>query len=315
MKQASDKYMNPKISVIIPCFNYGRFIEETVYSALAQTFKDYEIIIIDDGSTDSHTIETLNKIEKEHPEIKIIYQLNGHLSNARNNAIKASRGEFFFPLDADDTIEPTILEKCYEVISKEPKLGLVYTYMHYFGSEDLVWKNQEYNFYDLLWANHPSVCALIRKKAWEEIGGYDEDMKDGYEDWEFWIRLGKYGWFGKLVREPLYNYRRHAQSMISRSELKHDSIVRYIRNKHKGLYEKESLRHIKKIWKSDCNSSFLSFLRSRLEAAGLLDRELWKNHPLKAAGRCMPARLKSKINSLFKKRHKHNDSPASSSSS
>ena len=101
MKEASVNIMNPKISVIIPCFNYGRFIGETVHSVLAQTFKDYEIIIIDDGSTDSYTIEALNKIEKEHPEITIIYQPNGHLSNARNNGIKAARGEFFLPLDAD----------------------------------------------------------------------------------------------------------------------------------------------------------------------------------------------------------------------
>ena len=145
-----------------------------------------------------------------------------------------------------DTIEPTILEKCYEVISKEPELGFVYPYVHFFGNEDYVWENQEYNFYDLLWTNHPTLSALIRKKAWEEIGGYDENMKDGNEDWEFWIHLGKHGWFGKLLCEPLFNYRRHGESMLSGTELKYGSIVRYIRSKHKDLYEKESLRQIKK---------------------------------------------------------------------
>ncbi len=297
--------MNPKISVIIPCFNYGRFIEEAVHSVLAQSFKDYEIIIVDDGSTDSHTLEILNKIENEHPEIIIIHQPNGHLSNARNNGIKASRGEFYLPLDADDTIEPTILEKCYDLISQEPELGFVYPYVHFFGNEEYVWENQEFNFYDLLWANHPTLSALIRKKAWEEIGGYDEAMKDGYEDWEFWIRMGKHGWFGKLWREPLFNYRQHGVSMLKETELKHDLIVRYIRNKHKDLYEKESLEQIKHIWKSYDYSSFLMFLGSKLEQAGFLYSEVWKKHPFKAAGRAIPVpikRIKRKINSLFRKR-------------
>jgi glycosyltransferase involved in cell wall biosynthesis len=294
--------MNPKISIIIPCFNYGRFIEETVDSVLAQTFKDYEIIIVDDGSTDPHTIEVLNRIGKEHPEIIILHQPNGHLSNARNNGVKASRGEFYLPLDADDTIEPTMLEKCYEVMSTDSQLGFVYTYVNYFGSEEFVWRNQQYNFYDLLWANHPSVCALIRKKAWEEIGGYDEAMKDGYEDWEFWIRMGKHGWFGRGLREPLYNYRRHAQSMISKSELKHDAIVRYILNKHKDLYEEKSLKQIKNTWKPGYNGSPLGFLRSRFETAVLLDFNLWKKYPLRAASRWVPVRLRSEINSLLTKR-------------
>ncbi len=297
--------MNPIISVIIPCFNYGRFIEEAVQSVLAQTFKDYEIIIIDDGSTDFLTMEVLTEIEKKHPGIKIIHQPNGHLSNARNNGIKVSRGEFYLPLDADDTIEPTLLEKCYAVISQEPELGYVYPYVRFFGNKDFVWENQEFNFYDLLWVNHPTLSALIRKKAWEESGGYDEDMKEGYEDWEFWIRLGKGRWFGKLLPEPLFNYRKHGESMLSGTELKHNSIVRYIRSKHKDLYEEESLRLIKMTWKSYDYSSFLMGLGSKLEEAGLLYSEIWKKHPVKAAGRAIPVRIKKikrKIDSLFRKR-------------
>ncbi len=296
--------MNPQISVIIPCFNYGRFIEEAVHSVLAQTFKDYEIIIVDAGSTDPHTLDTLKKVGKKYPEITIIHQQNGHLSNARNNGIKASRSEFYLPLDADDTIEPTLLEKCFEVISKEPNLGFVYPYVHFFGTRDSVWENQEFNFYDLLWANHPTLSALIRKKAWEEIGGYDEDMKDGYEDWEFWIRMGKHGWFGKLLPEPLFNYRQHGKSMLSRTELKHNSIVKYIRNKHKELYEKDSLVQLKNIWKTYDYSSFLMALGSKLEEAGLLYSEIWKKHPLKAAGRAIPVRIKLVkriMNSMFAK--------------
>jgi glycosyltransferase involved in cell wall biosynthesis len=284
--------MNPKISVIIPCFNYGRFIEDAVHSVLAQTFKDYETIIVDDGSTDPYTKEVLNKIEKKYPEITIIHQNNGHLSNARNTGIKASRGEFYVSLDADDTIETTMLDKCYEVIQKDPKLGYVYTHMHYFGFEDFVWEYPEYNFYDLLWVNQLHGSALVRRQAWKEIGGYDEAMKDGCEDWEFWIRLGKHSWFGKLLPEPLFNYRKHGESMVSKTELKYNEILQYIRNKHKDLYEKESLRQIKKIWKSYNYSSFLMVLGSKLEEAGLFYSEIWKKDPVKAAGRAMPLQIK-----------------------
>ncbi|MDP1845264.1 MAG: glycosyltransferase family A protein [Candidatus Moranbacteria bacterium] len=294
--------MIPKISVVIPCYNYGEYIEETVESVLAQTFRDYEIIIVDDGSTDQYTLDILDKIGKEHPEIKIVYQFNGHLSNARNNGIKASRGEFFLPLDADDIIEPTMLEKCYEMISSDPKLGFIYTYTHFFGTENSIWKNQEYNFYDLLWANHPTVCALVRKKAWEEAGGYDENMKDGYEDWEFWIRLGKLGWFGKVVKESLFNYRRHGESMLSGTELKHYEIIKYIRTKHKDIYARASLAKIKRAWNPKGSGGVFRNLGAKLKGAGLSNAELWKKHPLKALGRCIPIRIKRKINSIFKKR-------------
>jgi glycosyltransferase involved in cell wall biosynthesis len=290
--------MNPKISVIIPYYNYGQYIKETVASVLAQTFKDYEIIIIDDESTDTHSIQVLAEIEKKYPGIKIIRQKNGHLSNARNNGIKVSQGDFFLSLDSDDTIEPTMLEKCFEAILKDSKLGFVYTFTHFFDQEDIVWKNQEYNLYDLLWANHPTVCALVRKKAWEEVGGYDENMKAGYEDWEFWIRLGRNGWFGKLIREPLFNYRRHGESMISGSELKHDKIVKYIREKYQDLYSRESMKKIKKTWKPQ-GENHLELLKSKIKAAGLLDNNLWKKHPLSALGRFVPIRIKRKTNSLL----------------
>lgn len=293
---------NPKISIIIPCYNYGRFITETVESVLAQTLKNFEIIIIDDGSTDQKTLGVLEKLKEMHPEIKIIHQANGGPANARNNGIRISQGEYFLPLDADDMIKPIMLEKCYEEIAKDPKLGMVYTWVHFFGNDDAVWKNSDYNFFDLLHANQATVSALVRKEAWEEVGGYDESMRDGYEDWEFWISLGEKGWFGKLIREPLFNYRKHGTSTNMGAELKHDSIVKYIREKHSVLYSKESLAKIKKTWWSKGKRGLLKNISGKFEGAGLSDSELWKKHPLMAAGRIFPIRLKRKINSFFGKK-------------
>jgi len=205
------------------------------------------VIIVDDGSDDSETLSVLQKIGNQYPEIQIIRQKNGGLASARNNGIKNSRGEFLMPLDADDTIEPEMLEKCYEEIVKNTKLGMVYTWVRFFGNDEAVWKSGEYNFYDFLCSNQATVSALVRKRAWEEVGGYDENMRDGYEDWEFWINLGKAGWFGKLICEPLFNYRRHGTFITSGAELKHDAIVKYIREKHGDLYSRKSLKGLSPI--------------------------------------------------------------------
>jgi glycosyltransferase involved in cell wall biosynthesis len=300
----NSKHFNekPMISVIIPCYNSGELLNEAVDSVFRQTFKNYEIIITDDGSDDSETLRLLGELEKKNPKLKILHQENRGPANARNSGIKISKGEFFLPLDADDTIEPMMLEKCHAVISKNPKLGFVYTYTHFFGKEDAVWKNPEYNFFDLLWANQSTVSALVRKKAWEEIGGYDENEENKYEDWEFFISLGQHGWYGEVVKEPLFNYRKYGdESRLGVSELKHDEAVRYIREKHKDLYSKESVRKIKKTWKSQ-GENYFEKLRSKMKATGAGDAELWKKQPHVAIGRLVPIRVKRKLNSIFGKR-------------
>lgn len=292
---------SPKISVIVPCFNYGRFLMEAVESVLKQTFRDFEVVIVDDGSSDPETLSVLQKIEKNHSEIQIIHQKNGGPAKARNWGIESSRGEFFLPLDADDTIEPEMLEKCFQEMIKNPKLGMVYTWVHFFGNDEAIWKSGEYNFYEFLHSNQATVSALVRKRAWEDVGGYDENMRNGYEDWEFWINLGKAGWFGKLIRESLFNYRRHGTSITSGAELKHDAIVRYIRTKHSDLFSKKSLAETRKAWKPQGEKYFENFA-SKLKAAGISDSNLWKKNPFVAIGRLIPIRVKRKINSFFKKR-------------
>jgi glycosyltransferase involved in cell wall biosynthesis len=238
----------PKISVIIPCHNYGKFVKEAVQSVLLQTFHDFEIIIVNDGSTDDFTLKVLKEIKEAHPEILIIDQKNGHLSNARNSGIKASKGEFVLPLDADDIIEPTMLEKCLDELKKDEKLGLVYTYVRLFGNIDEIWERPEYDLYELLQGNYIVATSLIRKKAWEDVGGYDENMKNGYEDWDFYIRLGKNGWYGKLIKETLFCYRKHGKSMIEDTIKKHDLNVEYIKTKHADIYNDKKMAEIKDIW-------------------------------------------------------------------
>jgi glycosyltransferase involved in cell wall biosynthesis len=214
-----------------------------VESVLRQTFRNFEIIIVDDGSTDIETLRILDDLVIKYPEITVIHQPNGHLANARNNGIVAAKGEYILPLDADDLLEPTILEKCVAVLDSDSSVGFAYVQARLFGDRDEIWVSQEYDFYDLLLGNNYIVATnLYRRQAWEQVGGYDESMREGYEDWEFLIRLGKIGWRGKFIPEPLFLYRKHGTSMIDWATDRHDRLVKYIREKHSDIYGEERVK-------------------------------------------------------------------------
>jgi glycosyltransferase involved in cell wall biosynthesis len=239
----------PKISVVIPCYNHGKYVEEAIISVKKQTFSDYEIIVVNDGSTDKETIMVLEQLREKYRDVLFIDQENGHLANARNTGIRVSQGKFFLPLDADDKIAPQMLAQCFAEIEKDDRLGFVYTYTQFFGDFTATLPRPQYDFYELLRKNYIVASALIRKSAWQEIGGYDENMQSGYEDWEFYIRLGKSGWHGNLITKPLFCYRKHGASMISDATIKNDMNAKYIRTKHADVYTPEKLHEIKTKWK------------------------------------------------------------------
>ena len=201
----------PFVSVIIPCFNYGKFLAEAVESVINQTFKDFEIIIVNDGSNDNskEVAEDLVNKYRNDLQIRLINQLNsGQPAITRNNGIKEAKGDYILCLDADDKIAPTMLEKSMSVLEAFPDLGVAYTHRQDFDGSGQLVKASEYNFELLKRQNILSVCSLFRKKVWEEVGGYRTNVK-GLEDWDFWIALGAKGYFGKLIPEPLFFYRRH----------------------------------------------------------------------------------------------------------
>ena len=235
------------ISVIIPCYNYGKYVLEAIDSVLASTFQDFEIIVVNDGSTDEYTNNLLKCLNR--PKTRVIIQHNQGLSQARNNGINEALGKYFLPLDSDDTIEPTFLEKAYWIMETDEKLGFVYPYVRLFGDENYIWKTMDYNFYDLLWDNQISVCSLVRKKAWHEVGGYNRNMIYGYEDWEFWINLGKHGWFGQNIPEPLFNHRKHGVTMTKTALDKRKFLIEQIKKNHPDIYCTKKLKELKKIWK------------------------------------------------------------------
>lgn len=242
-----ENQQQPLVSVVIPCFNYGQYVVEAIDSCINSTFENIEIIVVNDCSTDPYTIDVLSRLNK--PKTRVIHHLeNKGLPTARNTGIKEAKGKYILPLDADDTIEPTFIEKTVHVLETNPRLGFVSTGRRHFGNQNSTHIPPQYNFYKLLFQNLCSVTSLFRKKAWEDVGGFNEEMTLGYEDWDFWISLGEKGWFGYRIPEILFNYRKHGKSMITDARKKHKYLVNQIRKNHPQLYTQKRLAKIKRIW-------------------------------------------------------------------
>ncbi|WP_084031657.1 glycosyltransferase family 2 protein [Anaerobacillus arseniciselenatis] len=238
-----DKTIQPLVSIIIPCYNYGKYIEEAVQSALDQTYENIELIIVNDASTDPFTIDILEKLN-HHSKLTIIHhESNKKLPAARNTAIKAASGKYILPIDADDKVDRTIVEKTVEVLEERADVGFVSVGIQYFGAINKVSIPSPFNLKTLLYRNIVSVTSLFRKEAWEQVGGYNEKFIYGYEDWEFWLNLAKHGWHGVLIKEPLFHYRKHGKSMIDDAVKKHLKIVSQIINIHSELYNETKITH------------------------------------------------------------------------
>jgi glycosyltransferase involved in cell wall biosynthesis len=239
----------PLVSIIIPCYDYGKYVLDAIDSCLNNTYKNFEIIVVNDCSTDPYTNKVLSNLKK--PKTRVINHIkNKGLPAARNTGIKASRpGKYILPLDADDTINPDFIQKTVRVLEDRPNVGFVSTGRTHFGTQNLTHVPPQYNFYDLLFQNLCSVTSLFRRKAWEEVGGFNEKMQEGYEDWDFWISLGEKGWHGYRIPDILFNYRKHGRSMINDSLKIHDELVKQIRENHPDLYKPEKLAELAKIWK------------------------------------------------------------------
>lgn len=239
MQEVSD-HSSPRVSVVIPCYNYAHFLSDAVGSVLRQVYRDFEIIIVNDGSTDETRV-TADRIIKDNPDTRIILinQTNQGLSMSRNNGIAAAKGEFILPLDADDIIMPTLLEEAVKALNDEPEAAFAYPDIIIFGdiTDDEVRYAVDYDLSRLLRVNFiPGAGSLFRKSVWAEVGGYKKEMNKGYEDWEFWIALGEAGHYGRFLNKRLYNYRKHGPSMLDDSSKKHKDLVYQIRKYHLRLY-------------------------------------------------------------------------------
>ncbi|MFB0845126.1 glycosyltransferase [Paenibacillus oleatilyticus] len=227
--------MEPLVGIVIPCYNYGVYIEEAVDSVLKSTYKTIEIIIVDDGSTDLYTIEVLSKMEAK-PLTKVVRRVNGGLSAARNTGIRYTQAQYILTLDADDKIESTFIEKAVWILEHKNDVAYVYSLVQLFGEENKIWRTFRAPLSYLKFRNVVPATIVMRKECWEAVGGYDESMRDGYEDWEFILRLAKSRFFGFHINETLFYYRKHKGSMLEGSKKKDAKLKKLIISKHPDMY-------------------------------------------------------------------------------
>jgi glycosyltransferase involved in cell wall biosynthesis len=235
------------ISVVIPCYNPSDYLLEAIASVSAQTHRETEIIVVNDGSDGG---ESRRVLEEAARRVQVyLEQSNQGPGPARNAGIRAARGRFFAPLDADDLLEPSYLAECLAALQKDASAAFAYSDYRVFGSENYLERSGQYNLYTLLDRNFLPYSAVIRKTAWEEAGGYDGSMPYyGYEDWEFWLRLGAQGHFGKGVPKSLFRYRKHGASMYDIALAHHHEIITYMQSRHPELYKYEARARVKARW-------------------------------------------------------------------
>lgn len=225
-----------KVSVVVPCFNQGRYVSECIDSLVAQTYDDWECIIVDDGSTDDSVILTEHRI-KDDLRFTLIKQSNKGVSAARNTGIENAIGKYILPLDADDSLSNNYLEVCVRRFLELPNVSLVYGKVKKFGHQNGFWSLKPYNFESLLQENMIHCSALFLKTDWERIGGYDEFLKVGLEDWEFYINLLNKDSIVIYAKECTLHYRTKDTSRNnSFTQKERLEIKKYVGQKHLHKY-------------------------------------------------------------------------------
>jgi len=234
---------SPLISVVITCYNYGRHLRECVESILSQSLQSYEIIIVNDGSTDDSQAVAESLIDESSSKaIRIIRQPNsGKPAIARNNGISQAIGKYMLCLDADDKLSPDFLLECAKTLEFTPGVSIAYPDQQNFGEVTRFEPHPEYDFTTLTKFNYIcSSAAMFPKRVWEIVGGFSTDV--GYEDWDFWISCGERGFHGKRVPGAILWYRRHSQGQYTKDRIADQKIKAQIVLNHAALYRPAKIR-------------------------------------------------------------------------
>jgi glycosyltransferase involved in cell wall biosynthesis len=226
--------MNPRVSIIIPCYNQGRFLRETLESVQNCPRDLYEVVIVNDGSTDQYTNDYIDEL-KQNGYI-VIEQENKGLAAARNAAIHASRGEFILPLDSDNRIKADYLTNGIAIMESDLSIAVVYGNAEYFGGRQGVWNPGKFNLQRLMLSNYIDACALVRRSVLERVGYYDTGMKYmGWEDWDIWLRIAFAGYKFYHLEKVVWDYRVADNSMskqVYNSYEKPNHLEKYVNDKY-----------------------------------------------------------------------------------
>jgi glycosyltransferase involved in cell wall biosynthesis len=251
----------PKVSIIIPCYNHGKYIEETLQSIDRITDKNiYEVIIVNDGSTDEYTNTRLKEFSKT-GLYKIIFQENQGVCVAKNTAIANARGEYILPVDADNLLRPEFIDEGLKIFEKNENIAVVYSDYHLFGDKEGVNVSGPFNLQKLMLYNFIENCSIYKKTMINEIGGYDVFLtRIGVEDWELWLRAAFKGYQFHYINQPLFDYRVLATSRqrnLNASKKKANTYTDYFIEKFAGYY---GLNYVDDYFLGKFKPNFMGFL-------------------------------------------------------
>ena len=266
--KAVPRKKRPAISVIITCYNYGEYLMEAIGSVKRQTFEDYELILIDDCSTNKYTNQLINRlsykwdlVEMEMDcnaeginshiggNIKIIQnKTNKGVCESRNIATKRAKGKYILYLDADDYLNKNCLQEMYNKI--EEGYDIVGSNNNTIGKGDFI--KPKFDKYDLCNQNYFSITSLFRKSLFYKKGGFNLNMKEGSEDYEFWIGLLQDGARYYNIKNNLFNYRSREASRNVQAEKFRDQLKERIISNNPKIYNwfvKQTVFKIKRFQK------------------------------------------------------------------
>ena len=241
--------MNKKVSIIMPCYNHAKYVQEAILSALDQTYENIEIICVNDGSTDNSS-EIMGEMARKYKE-KILFidnKQNKGVILSRNEAIDKCHGEYILPLDADDKIDKTYVEKASALLEANPDIGVVYSKACFFGSINMEFELPEFNDVEILFANCVPNSAMYRKEDYIHVGKYNKNMTNGLEDWDLWLSFVENGFKFYRIDEILYYHREYEED--SRNKLANrqfDDLYKQIVQNHLQLYINVVLAYHKEI--------------------------------------------------------------------
>lgn len=226
------------VTIITPYYNTEEFFIETVVSLKAQSLQNWEWVIVDDGSTDQESVNRLANIAAKDQRIKVIRQTNAGPGAARNTAFRSATGRYICMLDSDDMVEPTYLDKAVWFLDSNPEFAFCNSYSVVFGEQEYLWTTGFERGKAHLQANSGPPISVIRRSAYADCGGFDESIRFGHEDWDFWLAMAKAGHWGYTIPEFLQWYRKRGNGrfeQIMRSGNVNDEFERMMHRKYDGL--------------------------------------------------------------------------------
>lgn len=239
--RSADLSAAPAVSIVTPFYNTGEVFSETAQSVLQQSLQQWEWIIVNDGSHEPVSLRILDEYRQSDPRVRVIdHPENRGLPAARNTGYRAARSDYILYLDSDDLLEPTAAEKWLWFLESYPRYAFAGGYSTGFGALEYLWQSGFQDMAANLEKNRINHVVMIRKAVLEAVGGYDESLREGLEDWDFWVRCAAQGYWGESVREYLHWYRTSQAPVERWKDMQEERLERIregLRQRYPSLWE------------------------------------------------------------------------------